>query len=429
MASTIDPAAYSSSASHSLSTTAPQQQQQQQQSQTSPQQQQPQQQQQQQQQQQGFSAQSSSSTSTTADPSQTNVYVRNIPLSWKQGDLSQAFTAFGTIVSSHVMLDPASGVSRGVGFVRFSSVQEAQAAIAGMNGNTPDTTTGKALLVKFADKPVANGSGTTGHSNAGQGGMHHNIAGGMGGNGGYRRGGPGARGGAVEGSMRGTYNNAITSQLQQQQQQPQQQPRISSTNIYIADLPVTTTKEEIDSLCSKFGSISSSTVLTDPRTGLGRGIALVRFNSTDSAEAAIAGLHGQITPGGQRPLQVRFAKAGVAKARALAQAAYRNATAYPNTGRLMYSQAGPGQGQQQQQQYYPYGHNTTYQASQYTQTLVPSQFAALSQTSTQQAIAPSFYTPSQTLNAAPSYTSYYNPQAQQQQQPQQQQLATTVGRK
>ena len=44
------------------------------------------------------------------------------------------FSEFGAIISSKVVLDPVTGKSKGSGFVKFSSVEEAEGAIDGLNG-------------------------------------------------------------------------------------------------------------------------------------------------------------------------------------------------------------------------------------------------------------------------------------------------------
>lgn len=62
------------------------------------------------------------------------LYVGNLPYQYTQDDLSQAFSAFGTVVSAAVITDKFSGRSKGFGFVEMSSDDEAQAAIDAMNG-------------------------------------------------------------------------------------------------------------------------------------------------------------------------------------------------------------------------------------------------------------------------------------------------------
>ncbi|KAH7523654.1 hypothetical protein FEM48_Zijuj06G0034800 [Ziziphus jujuba var. spinosa] len=62
-----------------------------------------------------------------------NLYVKNLDDSIGDEKLKELFSGFGTITSFKVMRDP-SGVSRGSGFVAFSTSEEASRALAEMNG-------------------------------------------------------------------------------------------------------------------------------------------------------------------------------------------------------------------------------------------------------------------------------------------------------
>jgi cold-inducible RNA-binding protein len=62
------------------------------------------------------------------------LYVGNLPYSFRDEDLQQAFAAHGSVSSAKVMMERDTGRSKGFGFVEMGSDAEAQAAIAGMNG-------------------------------------------------------------------------------------------------------------------------------------------------------------------------------------------------------------------------------------------------------------------------------------------------------
>ncbi|OAY35493.1 polyadenylate-binding protein 2 [Manihot esculenta] len=62
-----------------------------------------------------------------------NLYVKNLDDSITDDKLKELFSEFGTITSCKVMRDP-NGVSRGSGFVAFSTAEEASRALAEMNG-------------------------------------------------------------------------------------------------------------------------------------------------------------------------------------------------------------------------------------------------------------------------------------------------------
>ncbi|KAL0922230.1 hypothetical protein M5K25_006201 [Dendrobium thyrsiflorum] len=70
----------------------------------------------------------------TADKYQgVNLYLKNLDDSIGDEKLTELFSEFGSITSCKVMRDP-SGISRGSGFVAFSSPKEASRALAEMNG-------------------------------------------------------------------------------------------------------------------------------------------------------------------------------------------------------------------------------------------------------------------------------------------------------
>ncbi|KAJ0614314.1 hypothetical protein HanIR_Chr02g0061051 [Helianthus annuus] len=62
-----------------------------------------------------------------------NLYVKNLDDSVDDDKLKELFSEYGTITSCKVMRDP-SGISRGSGFVAFSSSEEASRALSEMNG-------------------------------------------------------------------------------------------------------------------------------------------------------------------------------------------------------------------------------------------------------------------------------------------------------
>ena len=75
------------------------------------------------------------------------LYVGNLGYDVNDADLQQLFAQHGTIESAQVIQDRMTGRSKGFGFVEMSSEQEAQAAIAALNGKEYD---GRALTVNEA---------------------------------------------------------------------------------------------------------------------------------------------------------------------------------------------------------------------------------------------------------------------------------------
>jgi len=63
-----------------------------------------------------------------------NIYVGNLSRDVSEEDLKQAFEAFGKTTSVSIVKDKYTSEPRGFGFVEMSSKDEAQSAIAGLNG-------------------------------------------------------------------------------------------------------------------------------------------------------------------------------------------------------------------------------------------------------------------------------------------------------
>jgi RNA recognition motif-containing protein len=62
------------------------------------------------------------------------LYVGNLPYSFADSDLQSLFSECGNVTSAQVIMDRASGRSKGFGFVEMSSDSEAEQAISRFNG-------------------------------------------------------------------------------------------------------------------------------------------------------------------------------------------------------------------------------------------------------------------------------------------------------
>jgi RNA recognition motif-containing protein len=118
------------------------------------------------------------------------LYVGNLPYTVRDEDLQQSFGEFGSITSAKVMMERDTGRSKGFGFVEMGSDAEAQAAIAGMNGQSLG---GRAITVNEA-RPMEARPPRSGGFGGGGGGGRSGGGGGYGG-GGYGGGGGGGGGG------------------------------------------------------------------------------------------------------------------------------------------------------------------------------------------------------------------------------------------
>ena len=100
-----------------------------------------------------------------------NIYVGNLPYSTTDEDLRQAFGAHGEVTSVNIIKDRFSGESRGFGFVEMASNEEAQAAIASLNGTELG---GRTLNVNEARPRTEGGGGRGGDRRGGGGGGRRN---------------------------------------------------------------------------------------------------------------------------------------------------------------------------------------------------------------------------------------------------------------
>jgi RNA recognition motif-containing protein len=115
------------------------------------------------------------------------LYVGNLSYEVTDGDLEQLFAAHGTVESAQVIMDRDTGRSKGFGFVEMKTDQEAQAAIAALNGQESG---GRSLTVNEA-RPREDRGGGGGGGRRGGGGGGYGGGGGGGGRGGYGGGGGG----------------------------------------------------------------------------------------------------------------------------------------------------------------------------------------------------------------------------------------------
>jgi cold-inducible RNA-binding protein len=63
-----------------------------------------------------------------------NIYVGNLSFKAGEDDIRTAFATYGQVTSVAIIMDQATGKSRGFGFVEMPNAPEGQAAIAALNG-------------------------------------------------------------------------------------------------------------------------------------------------------------------------------------------------------------------------------------------------------------------------------------------------------
>src|SRR3954453_11744973 len=129
------------------------------------------------------------------------LYVGNLSYSVDSSELEQLFGQHGQVSSAQIINDRAPGRSKGFGFVEMTNDQEAEAAIAALNGQEHN---GRALTVNEArPREERGGGGGGGRGGFGRGGAGRSGGGGYGGGGGGGGGGGFGGGGGGGGGGRG----------------------------------------------------------------------------------------------------------------------------------------------------------------------------------------------------------------------------------
>lgn len=132
----------------------------------------------------------------------TKLYVGNLSFSTTDQDLQALFAEAGVVTSAQVIIDRNTNQSRGFGFVEMATEDEAQKAIAALNGRS----SGGRTIVVNESKPREGGAGgrSGGYSGGGGGRSSGGYSGGGGGrsSGGYSGGGGGRSSGGGGGRGR-----------------------------------------------------------------------------------------------------------------------------------------------------------------------------------------------------------------------------------
>lgn len=79
-----------------------------------------------------------------------------------------------------------------------------------------------------------------------------------------------------------------------------------ATNIYVGNLPFSTTSDDLENLFGQYGDVSRAQVISDRDTGRSRGFGFVEMEDDDAATAAIEATNGSDLGG--RDLKVNVAR-------------------------------------------------------------------------------------------------------------------------
>lgn len=113
-----------------------------------------------------------------------NIYVGNLSWGLKDQDLANLFAPYGEVSSAKIVTDKFTQRSKGFGFVEMANDEEAQAAIAQLNGTEVE---GRNIVVNESRPKQEGGGGGFKKRNFGGGGGYKKGGGGNYNKGGYNR--------------------------------------------------------------------------------------------------------------------------------------------------------------------------------------------------------------------------------------------------
>lgn len=247
-----------------------------------------------------------------------NLYVRNLPKTATVSDLEQAFAPYGDIIQTRVLTEPGTSQSKGVGFVLFSTKEQAEQAMLATDGKPLPGTTQPLLSIKFAEDnknkmiaslnsfaagitpgpvPVAfnsYGSPATTYPVAGYG-----VAGG----------GPMRNQTRMRYNPMGSFGNTGMSSVSATAASAAAGATLATADkgfvLFVYNIGPDTDEYALWQLFSPYGIVQRVNVIRDFQKKTGKGYGFVTMANYDEAVWAIQNLHG-FAFHGSKPLQVSF---------------------------------------------------------------------------------------------------------------------------
>ncbi len=229
-----------------------------------------------------------------------NLYVAYLPKTFTQLELETLFSPYGNIITSKILIDTETGVSKGVGFVRFDTNAEAQKALV-LNGNLLPGCT-QPIVVKFANQPRGGTGEPTIPANprrTGVGPIRNTLA--------NFRFNPVSALSSVAGIS--TLTSLVPPVASSVATPSPLQPGAtgSSVCVFVYNLPESAQESLLYQLFAPYGAIHSVKVIVDPQTKKCKRFGFVNMVNYTEACQAIMNLNGHdIEPG--KKLQVSFKK-------------------------------------------------------------------------------------------------------------------------
>ncbi|XP_060822841.1 ELAV-like protein 2 isoform X5 [Bombus pascuorum] len=227
-----------------------------------------------------------------------NLYVSGLPKNMTQQDLENLFNPYGRIITSRILCDNITGLSKGVGFIRFDQRVEAERAIQELNGTVPKGSS-EPITVKFANNPSNNNKAIpplaylTPQATRRYGGPIHHPTGRF------------STGKAMLAINKGLQRySPLAGDLLANSMLPGNAMNGSGWCIFVYNLAPETEENVLWQLFGPFGAVQSVKVIRDLQTNKCKGFGFVTMTNYDEAVVAIQSLNGYTL--GNRVLQVSF---------------------------------------------------------------------------------------------------------------------------
>lgn len=110
---------------------------------------------------------------------------------------------------------------------------------------------------------------------------------------------------SAEAAVKDLQSTGVQAQMAKVSKAQEQDP----TNLYIANLPVVYTEQDLEKMFSPYGQVISTRILRD-QSGTSRGVGFARMESKEKCEQIIQAFNSKIVANAQEPLNVKFADSG-----------------------------------------------------------------------------------------------------------------------
>jgi len=240
----------------------------------------------------------------TPSMQQANLYVANLPKHYSKTDLENMFLAYGPLIETKILLDPTTGVSKGVGFVRFASKDLAQVAIDNLNNQVPlgaDTP----IVVRFSDTrddKARKGKSPSAAYGYGGGRLRYSP---------MAAATPAATIYGADYSGYGMYSAAALAQGVPDATGQYYQAAVAATPslaycLFVYNLPPDADEGLLYRLFGPFGAISDVKIMREQTTNRCKGFGFVHYLKLEDSQQAIISMNGYQV--GSKYLQVSFKK-------------------------------------------------------------------------------------------------------------------------